>query len=207
MLDAPHAVSCARVLRALDVPPSASLAQADEDLAGRGIAFVPVQLLCPALARVLALRSRLGVQSLAHRAAQLIDPTHGAAMRIVLDAEEATPPMAPLLASLEGTSLVLTWSGGGPPAGLGIRPRIERFHAGAREVLFEADTHEMAPQLPRLDDAGALASIVRAISTGRVTVPVPALNLVAACLYASGRAPDLPRAKAAAAVAGGRLAA
>jgi len=36
---------------------------------------------------------------------------------------------------------------------------------------------------------------------------VPALNLVAACLYAVGRAPDFARAKAITAVHAGRLAA
>jgi anthranilate phosphoribosyltransferase len=62
MLDAPCGVSCARVLRELGVMPSACQAQADEDLATRSIAFVPVQLLSAAFARVLALRSRLGVE-------------------------------------------------------------------------------------------------------------------------------------------------
>jgi hypothetical protein len=40
-----------------------------------------------------------------------------------------------------------------------------------------------------------------------VPVPVPALSLVAACLYAVGAAPDFTQAKAIAALHAGRLAA
>jgi hypothetical protein len=140
--------------------------------------------------------------------AQVLDPTHGRAMRIVLNPQALCGDgMRALVASLEGDALALTWSGPQPPATLALRPRIERFHGGHRELLFEADAHEIAATLPLPDDAAGIAAIVRAITTGRAPVPAPALNLLAACLYASGRAPDLARAKAAAAVAGGRLAA
>jgi anthranilate phosphoribosyltransferase len=208
VLDSPCGISCARVLRELGIQPSASLAQADEDLAARSIAFLPVQLLSPAFARVIALRSRLGVETVAHRVAQVLDPTQGSAMRIVLNAEALCGDgMRPLVESLDGDLLALTWSGAHPPATLALRPRIERFHAGRCELLFEADSHEIAAALPLPDDAIGVAAIVRAIECGRAPVPAPALNLLAACLYAAGRAPDLARAKAAAAVAGCRLAA
>jgi anthranilate phosphoribosyltransferase len=208
VLDAPCWVSCARVLRELGIPPSASLAQAHEDLATKSIAFVPVQLLSPAFASVLALRSPLGVETIAHRVAQVLDPTHGAAMRVVLNPESVCGEgMQALVESLDGNVLALTWSGAGPPATLALRPRIERFHANRRELLFEADAHEIAATAPLPDGAIGVASIIRAIASGRAPVPVPTLNLLAACLYASGRASDLARAKAAAAVAGCRLAA
>ena len=208
VLDSPCGVSCARVLRELGVMPSASLAQADEDLAARSIAFLPVQLLSPAFARVLALRSRLGVETIAHRVAQVLDPAHGAAMRIVLNPEALCgAAMQAMVESLDGDVLALTWSGAQPPATLALRPRIERFHASQLELLYEADAHEISAALPLPDDALGAAAIVRAISSGVAPVPAPTLNLLAACLYATGRAPDLARAKAAAAVAGCRLAA
>ncbi|MGE5095522.1 MAG: DNA-binding protein YbiB [Betaproteobacteria bacterium] len=210
VLDAPCGASCARVLRELDVLPSASLARAQEELAARAIAFVPVHLLSPALARLLALRSRLGVDSSAHVVAPLLDPTLGVAMRLVLDADGARGAMRErLLAGACGDALALTWSGEQASSSVMLRrPRIERWRAGARELLFEADGQELrVPPSPALDDAVATAAVIRAIATGRAPMPVPALNLVAACLYAAGRAPDFARAKAAAAVAGGRLAA
>lgn len=206
VLDAPRGLSCARVLRELGVMPSASLAQAEAELASRSIALLPIQLMSPAFARLLALRSRLGIENCAHRVAQLLDPTHGQALRVVLDAEGACGGPDALVTALEGDALVLTWSGAQPPSTFALRPRIERAQGGRRERLFEADSRDM-PAVPLPGDAAGLAAIVRDITTGRAPVPVAALNLVAACLYASGRAPDLARAKAAAAVAGGRLAA
>ncbi|HET9652071.1 MAG TPA: hypothetical protein VFP36_07765 [Usitatibacter sp.] len=209
VLDAPCGASCARVLRELEVLPSASLAQAQEQLGARAIAFVPVHLFSPALARLLALRSQLGVETSAHAVAPLLDPTAGVAMRLVLNAGGVSGAMREaLLAGAGGDALSLTWSDANAPAGLMLRPRIERCRSGARELLFEADGHDVrAPSWPALDDAAATADLIGRISSGRAPVPVPALNLVAACLYAAGRAPDLARAKAAAAVAGGRLAA
>lgn len=208
VLDSPCGVSCARVLRELGVMPSASLAQATHDLAQQSMAFLPVQLLSPALARVLALRSRLGVDTLAHRVAQALDPAHGSTMRIVPNAESLGGRAMPaLIESLEGNVLSLTWSGARPPSTLALRPRIARMRSGIEEVLFEADAHEISAALPLPEDAIGVAALVSAIATGRAPVPAPALNLLAACLYATGRAPDLARAKAAAAVAGCRLAA
>ena len=200
VLDAPCGVSCASVLRELGVMPCASLQQAEADVATHAIAFVPMQLVSPAFARLLALRSHLGIENCAHRVAQLLDPTHGQALRVLLDVAGACGAMD------EDPALLLTWAGAQPPCTFALRPRIERVQGARRERLFEADSQELAaPPLP--DDAARLAAIVRDITTGRAPVPVAALNLVAACLYASGRAPDLARAKAAAAVAGGRLAA
>lgn len=209
VLDAPCGASCARVLRELDVLPSASLAQAHAHLATRAIAFVPVHLLSAAFARLLALRARLGIETPAHAVAPLLDPTHGEATRLVLNVGGPRGAVLDaLLAASEGDAVALTWSAGRAPSNLLLRPRIERCRAGARELLFEADGHDhRVGSWPAADDAAATAAAVRAIVSGRVPVPVPALNLAAACLYAARRTPDLARAKAAAAIAGGRLAA
>jgi anthranilate phosphoribosyltransferase len=209
VLDASSGVSCARVLREMDVLPSASLAQAQEHLSTRAIAFVPVHLLSPAFAGLLALRSRLGIDTPAHAIGPLLDPTSGSAVRLVFNAGGARGAMLDaLIEATDGDALALTWSGEHSPRNPMLRPRIERCRAGARELLFEADAHDLrVSALPAMDDAAAIAAAIGAIATGRAPVPVAAINLAAACLYAAGRAPDFARAKAAAAVAGGRLAA
>jgi len=209
VLDAPCGLSCARVLRELEVMPSASLAQAANELATRAVAFVPVQLLSPPFARLLALRARLGIENSAHLVAQLVDPTQGRATRLVMNACGAQRArLDALVKAVDEDALMLTWPGDDPPESLALRPRIERCHAGEREVLFAADGPDLrAASLPAIEDAPAAAAMVRAMATGRAPVPVPALNLAAACLYAAGRAPDFARAKAAVAVGCGRLAA
>ena len=89
-----------------------------------------------------------------------------------------------------------------------MRPRIERFHLGLRETLFEADAQETRGAHPFApDDAHGMARLVERITCGAIAVPVPALNIAAACLYATGGAADLSRAKAIAAISAGRLAA
>jgi len=209
ILDSPCGVSCARVLRELGVLPSASFAQADEKLAADRIAFVPVQLLSPAFSKILALRGRLGIENTAHLVAQGIDPTRGAATRLTFSVagtrSERFDASAP---GIEGDLVALAWGAGRSPLNLSVRPRIERIRDGDRELLFEADAQETRSTIPvPPEDAAGIARWIQRVTTGAVAIPVPALNLVAACLYAVGEAPDFSQAKAIAAINAGRLAA
>ncbi|HET7404410.1 MAG TPA: hypothetical protein VFJ62_21595 [Usitatibacter sp.] len=209
VLDAPCGTSCTRILRELDVLPSPTLLHAERHLADDGIAFVPVSLLSPAFARVLALRSRLGIENSAHVVAQLLDPTQGGALRLAMNVGGPRGArLDALLDSLDGDVLALHWSSDRGAPNLALRPRIDRVRDGAAEALFEADGLDLrTPNLPPGDDIAAFAAWIRAVCHGGATAPVPALNLVAACLYAVGRAPDFARAKAITAVHAGRLAA
>jgi anthranilate phosphoribosyltransferase len=209
ILDSPCGVSSARVLRELGVLPSASFAQADEGLAADRIAFVPVQLLSPAFSKILALRGRLGIENTAHLVAQGIDPTRGAATRLAFSVvgtrSERFDASAP---EIVGDLVALAWGAGRSPLNLSVRPRIERIRDGDREVLFEADVQETRSTIPvPPEDAAGIARWIQRVLTGAVAIPVPALNLVAACLYAVGEAPDFSQAKAIAAINAGRLAA
>ena len=100
------------------------------------------------------------------------------------------------------------WPDGRTPMNLSIRPRIERLRAGVREPLFDADTQETPTALaPPPDDVAGLAQWIQRATGGTVPVPVPALSLAAACLYATGNALDFTQAKAIAALHAGRIAA
>jgi anthranilate phosphoribosyltransferase len=46
------------------------------------------------------------------------------------------------------------------------------------------------------EDAAGIARWIQRVASGVAPVPVPAVNVVAACLYATGRAADLSQAKA-----------
>ncbi len=209
ILDSPCGVSSVCVLRGLGVLPSATLAQAAESLRAERIAFIPVQLLGTRFASLIAMRGRLGVEGPAHLAAQALDPTQGDAVRLTLSVE-GTPSdrVALLQPRVDGDFIALTWPAGRSPLTLSTRPRIERIHAGEREVLFEADAQEMRSAVPQPPaDAACMARWIQRVMSGAIPAPAPALNLVAACLYAVGHAPDLAQAKAIAAVNAGRLAA
>lgn len=209
VLDSRCGVSSASVLRALGVLPCANFAQAVEQLRNAGVAFLPVQLFCPAFAALLALRARLGVENSAHLVAQALDPAHGGATRLRFSvAGTRSERFETLGLVVEGDFLTLTWPAGRSPLNLTIRPRIERVCDGARELLFEADVWEMpSASAPPTDDAHSVAQWIERVVGGASAAPVPAVNLVAACLYAVGRAPDFSQAKAMASLRAGRLAA
>lgn len=207
VLDSPCGVSSAYVLRELGILPCASLAQADEKLATEGVAFLPAQLVSPALASLIALRGRLGIENSAHLVAQALDPTHGLATRLTFSARGTLSERFEALAEdADGDSVALGWPAGRLPLNLAIRPRIERIQGGVRELLFEADAQETPTAVaPPPDDAPGMAQWIRRVTGGAVPVPVPAMALAAACLYAVGSAPDFTQAKAIAAFHAGRL--
>ena len=209
VLDSPCGVSSACVLRELGILPCASLAQAEERLGAEGAAFLPVQLLSPAFAALIALRGRLGIENSAHLVAQALDPTLGLATRLTFCVEGTVSERYETAGlEIEGDAVSLAWRAGRTPLNLAIRPRIERVRAGAREPLFEADSQETRTALaPPPEDAPGIARWIERATSGAVPVPVPAMNLAAACLYAVGRAPDLRQAQAIAAFSAGRLAA
>lgn len=209
ILDSPCGVSAARVLRELGVLPCASFAQADEHLAAERIAFVPVQLLSAAFAKILALRGRLGIENTAHLVAQALDPTRGAATQLGFSVAGTRSERFGAFAQEAGGDFVaLAWGPGRSPLNLAVRPRIERILDGSRELLFDADAQETRSAMPLPpEDAQGIARWIQRVTTGAMAIPVPALNLVAACLYAVGQAPDFSQAKAIAAINAGRLAA
>jgi anthranilate phosphoribosyltransferase len=207
ILDSPCGISSAYVLRELGILPCASFAQADEKLAADRIAFLPVQLLSPPFAEILALRGRLGIENTAHLVAQAIDPTRGVATRLSFSvAGTRSARFDTFVEDLDGNCVALAWGAGRSPLNLSVRPRIERVHDGDRELLFEADAQETRSAIPvPPEDAQGIARWIQRVTSGAVAIPVPALNLVAACLYAVGQAPDISQAKAIAAVNAGRL--
>jgi anthranilate phosphoribosyltransferase len=209
ILDSPCGLSAASVLRELGVWPCRSFAEADERLASDDIAFVPVQLLSPAFASLLALRGRFGVSNTAHRVAQSLVPVTCSVTRLAFCIEPGEGARAPAFdAEGQGDCVALAWRDGTSPLNLSLRPRIERIAEGERELLFGGDAQETrSAVLPPPGEAIGMARWIERVTSGAVPVPVPALSLVAACLYAVGEAPDLSRAKAIAAIHAGRLAA
>ncbi len=209
-LDAPAGPSAAVLLRELDVLPCSGVPQAEAELASRGIVFVPAQLLSTGFASMLALRARLGTPNAAHFAAQAIDPGATGAVRIGMAiAATTTERLRGLHRAVEGDALVLAWPAGKSPANLAFRPRITRVRDGIAEPLFDAEAAEQAFGMPAsaLEDPVAAALWIRAVATRAAPVPMPLVNLGAACIYATGATADFAQAKAIAALQAGRLAA
>lgn len=206
-LDSPESPSAPVLLRELGVLPSATPADAQRALRATGIAFVPVQLLSPALGDLIALRTRLGSTNAAHVAAHAIDPGAMGALRLAMSVPGTASARLPaLLAATGGDALLLSWPEGALPCNLAFRPRISRHSGGTETVVFEAEgtdcaVHAGAPA------AAQLVPWMRDVIERRAPAPVPLVNLASACVYAAGAAPDLTQAKAVVALQSGRLAA
>lgn len=207
VLDSPCGVSSASVLRELAILPCATAAQAAQRLAEDGVAFVPVQLSGAAFASLVGLRARLGVPNTAHVVAQALDPSHADAVALAFCAGDAGWQRTQCMALAAGGEMVaLHWARPADSRTLALRPRIEHFQGGAASRLFEADEAGRAPEVPA-EDAGAIAHWVEAVCEGVLPMPAPVVNLLAACLFATGIAASLSEAKAMAALQAARRAA
>lgn len=209
-IDSPHLASLACVLRELGVMPCANAARAQQELDEGRVTFVPVGLLSPGLAALVALRNRLGVDSVAQLVAHAVEPFDAPALRVVSCVlGHVSERLELLLDETGGDALTLAWPAGRTPSQLHARPRIELVRDGARELLFEAEVQEAraATGMPDASDARDLAEWIRRAVDGSAALPMPAVNLLAACLYASGYSADFTQAKAIVALQTGRLAA
>jgi len=78
------------------------------------------------------------------------------------------------------------------------RPRIELYHDGAAEVLFEAEAGPIAalPGLPSAIDSRTTAEWTRHALEGRVPLPSSLVDQLGCCLYGTGCAASLAAARA-----------
>lgn len=202
-------VTSEQIFRALGMPPSSSLAQAQLAIDTNGLAYLPLPALSPGLDRQLALRHRLGLRNSAHSLVKMLDPFAGEGLLLAA----ATHPdyitsMRAVFASGGAQALLLRGTEGEPFANPKRRPLIEHVHDGVSEVLFEAehDSLRNLPQLPENCAAEPTVTWMRRVLAGEVSLPLPIANQLACCLYASGRARDLHQAKALVAVENNGLA-
>jgi len=201
-------VASVYILREFGIFPSATLSQAQTALEEEQIAFVPIAALCPGLAGLLALRSRLGVRNSSHVVVKLLDPFHGEG---VVLASASTPmyldKLAAFFSATGAPALLLASTEGEPFANPRRRPRIEYFANGQRSVLFDEEAGPVKPVagLPGSLDAHATAGWMRLALAGEAPIPHPLVNQLACCLFVSGYTEDMNQAKAIAAVEAGSL--
>ena len=177
-------VTTAAILWELGIEPAQSVADAESQLARDGIAYVPTPLLSQPLAALLALRRRMGVRSVAHTLAKLVDPFGGAGFRVVaVTHPDYLARMHDFLVATRASALLLRGTEGEPFANPRRQPRIEAFDDGTPSVLFELETAaEAPPALPALIDAATTAAWIDAALAGEVAIPQPIVNQLACCL-------------------------
>lgn len=187
-------VTSAAILRELGITPSCSVPEAEAALAARCVAFLADEFLAPGLARLLALRRRLGVRGSAHTLAKLLDPFGGHGLPVV----SVTHPdyqvrMRDYFAATGEDALLMRGSEGEPFANPRRQPQIELLRGGKCSVLVEQG-ESGAAALPTAIDAVTTAQWIRGALAGGQPVPEPLVQQLACCFYAAGRAGDFGQA-------------
>jgi len=209
-LESHDGIATAYILRELGILPCASLSQAQQALDQEGLAFVPTAVLCPGLSSLLGLRGRLGVRNSADLMVKLLEPFDGDGLHLVGASQpECMERLRRFLSAAEIHALLLQSCEGEPFANPLQRPQLEYLSQGASELLFEAECSpaRSMPSLPKASSATSTAIWIRQAMAGEISLPLPLVNQLASCLYATGYAQDMNQAKAIAAVEAGGLAA
>lgn len=176
------------ILDALGIPASASAEAASASLKSERLAYVPLSVLCPGLASLVAGRLRIGVRSSAHTIAKLLDPFGGNGLRVVpVTHPDYLQRMAEVFAADGLPALLFRGSEGEPYASPRRMPGLTLFENGVARVIEPQGEHEMTPEsLPQVIDAGTTAAWIREVLAGSKPVP-PTLLLQVQRISAAAR--------------------
>lgn len=149
--------------------------------------FVPTEVLCPGLKRLLDVRRVVGLRNPAHSLVKLMNPTAGDALLVgSYTHPEYAVSMANTWALTGARALLLRGTEGEVVADARRQPQIDAFAHGVRHTLVEAQTGSLAqlPELPTQIDATTTARYIQAVLDGQLPVPAPIARQVQAALQA-----------------------
>lgn len=191
-------VSSAALLTALGLPAAGSPQAIRDDLRQRNLAHAPIDVLSPGLARVLALRRRLGVRSSVHTVVKLINPFTGPAVHC---AAVTHPPYLERLKAFFGRTrrhaLCLRGTEGEPFAHPKRRPALLACQDGACATLLEKDGEPLLrlPDLPMDAGIAATCRFIEEVLKGTRALPDPLLDQGSCLLVLSGHSSSLDAAR------------
>ncbi len=161
------------VLAALDIPAQTAITK----MANGTLQFVPTELLCPGLQRLLEVRRVVGLRNSAHSVVKLMNPIdqgHGKSLLIASYTHpEYAASMAATFTLLQSNAMLLRGTEGESVADARRMPQMDAFVAGQQRLLQEAQSGPLAslPDLPKTTDAQATADYIRSVLDGTKTVP------------------------------------
>jgi len=177
LLDDPGRVTTAEVFQALGQPPATSAEAVTAAWQQHGCAFVPTQVLSPALERLLQVRRTLGLRNSGHTMAKLLEPVRGAPCLRLLS--HTHPEFGQLMAAYaeraQGHIALLRGTEGEAVADPRRLPRQQIWLSGVRQADLacepEGGSLTALPQLPAAIDAATTAAWTIAALRGDRPVP------------------------------------
>ena len=158
------------VLEALQIRAQA----APESIASGEVAFVPTEVLCPALKRLLDVRRVVGLRNPAHSLVKLMNPCAGKALVVSSYTHpEYAVSMAQTFELTHTNALLLRGTEGEVVADARRMPQMDAFINGQRQLLqaAQAGTLSTVPDLPKTTDAASTAAYIQLLMTGQQVVP------------------------------------
>jgi anthranilate phosphoribosyltransferase len=182
-------VTTAQVLWELGIEPAASPADAQARLWHDGIAYVPLAVLAPDLARLLA-SPPSSLPEVVHSVAMLVDPFAGDGYRVVgaASADELAGIREFLVAS-RNDALLLSGTEGEPFADPRGQTSLEHVAGGVVTLCGDAEAEgiKREPSLPAASDAASTATWIANVLAGTEPVPPPIVVQLGCCLAGARR--------------------
>ena len=164
-------VTSASVLQALGV---AACEQVSPVAAGQ-VAFIPTEVLCPGLKRLLDVRRVVGLRNPAHSLVKLMNPCAGRALVVgSYTHPEYAVSMGATFTLTGQHALLLRGTEGEPVADPRRTPQMDHYQSGTSRLVQAAQTGSLAlvPHLPG-PEALATARYIQVVLAGDVPVPTP----------------------------------
>jgi anthranilate phosphoribosyltransferase len=144
-------------------------------LATGDVAFVPTEVLCPGLKRLLDVRRVVGLRNPAHSLVKLMNPCAGKSFIVgSYTHPEYASSMAATWTLTGAHAMLLRGTEGEPVADARRTPRMEIFQDGERTEVQPQQDGPLAqvPSLPAVDASGT-AAYIRAVLNGSLPIPTP----------------------------------
>lgn len=175
----PGRVTSAEIFTHLQIPHAQTHSEIEDSLAARRLAFAPIAALAPKLARLLALRRRMGVRNSTHTLVKILQPFAPAGLRLVNYThppyrESLTQLFSTHLDAAEGGALLARGTEGEAVADTRRQVQVDWLHDGICETRMAAERSSAdAPEveLPEARDAATTAAWIDAVMRGEAPVP------------------------------------
>ena len=158
------------VLQALDI----QAADQAPVLRDGQVAFVPTEVLCPGLKRLLDARRLIGLRNSGHSLVKLMNPVDGPAVIVSSYTHpEYAVSMGAVFELMGATALLLRGTEGEVVADARRLPQMDGFERGVRVALQEGrrGTLTELPGLPKQVDPETTAAYIRDVLQGRKPIP------------------------------------